>query len=32
MVDKTNSKQSSNSKHDFAVGKKTKIQLSTINR
>ena len=32
MVDKTNSKQSSNSKHDSAVGKKTKIRLSTINR
>ena len=32
MVDKTNSEQSSNSKHDFAVGKKTEIRLSTINR
>ena len=27
MVDKTNSKQSSNSKHDSAVGKKTEIRL-----
>ena len=32
MVDKTNSEQSSNSKHDFAVGKKTEIRFSTINR
>ena len=30
MVDKTNSKQSSNSKHDPVVGKKTEIRLSTI--
>ena len=32
MVDKANSKHSSNSKHDSAMGKKIDIQLSTINR
>ena len=32
MVDKTNIKQSSNSKHDSTVGKKTEIRLSIINR